>query len=158
MQHWYTWPYPDYKHSFIFELLFCLTKEQCHMLLWARHQTWVCSKGKSGGSAVIWVGRVRFHMGRCENTETIPYCFPTCYLQCHKQILKLYVLILNAQLEILWGWNADVTKISWEFAMTSHRLGVYTEYIKMIKPGGWTVSVLMPCRPYLQCFWDNMKW
>lgn len=33
--------------------------------------------------------------GRCENTETIPYCFPTCYLQCHKQILKLYVLIFK---------------------------------------------------------------
>lgn len=98
MQHWYTWSCPDYKRSsLIFELLFCLTKEQCHVLLRARHQTWVCSEGEESGERALWFEweDIGFTWGGVGNTKRIPYCFPTCYLQHHKQILKLYKLILK---------------------------------------------------------------
>lgn len=66
-----------------------------------RHQTGVCSEGEeSGESAAVWVGRDRLHMERCGNSGRIPYCFPTCYLQRHKQILELYILILKCP-----AWN-----------------------------------------------------
>lgn len=41
-----------------------------------------------------------FTWGGVGRTERIPYHFPTCYLQRHKQILKLWVLILKCT-----AWN-----------------------------------------------------
>lgn len=109
-------------------------------------------------SATVWVGRDRLHMEMCGNTDRIPYCFSNCYLQCHRQTLKLYILILkcpacNPLRAKCWRYQ-NWLGLCHDFTQTR---SLHRVYIKMMKPRGWTVSFLIPCRPHLQFLWDNMK-
>lgn len=67
-----------------------------------------------------------FTRGGVGNTKRIPHCFPTCYSQRRKQLLKLYILILKCR-----AWNLLRVKcwcypnylgICHDFTQTLHRI------------------------------------